>query len=326
MSVIKDFLARRTGLSASVLDRLILTAPERYAVYRIPKKRGGFRTIAQPAYEIKELQYLMIEEVLSKLPIHHAATAYQKGHSIRLNAIRHVDNGPIRKYDFKDFFPSITEFAWLTFCQERELFSREDAIATGRLMFRRPKGGRILRLSIGAPTSPILSNILMYDFDRLVSERVARDGVTYSRYADDLVFSAPRTGHLTSIDRILRSCIREVRYPSLTINADKTVVATKRYRRQVTGIILTNDKRLSIGRDRKREIRAAVHHAINGKLDLKQTAELAGLLMFAKDVEPEFYVRMERSYGAEAISSIRLSVRTYRRTFEHRQKIDIETG
>lgn len=319
MTELKDFLMRRTGIGTHALDRLIATAPERYAVYRIPKRRGGYRTIAQPAYEIKELQYLLIEYLLTQLPVHQAATAYQKGHSIRLNAIRHVNNGPIKKYDFTEFFPSITEFAWLSYCVDNDTLGREDAIATGRLMFRRPKGGRILRLSIGAPSSPILSNILMYDFDRMISERVSAEGVTYTRYADDLTFSAPRTGHLTSVDRILKTCLREVKYPTLKINPDKTVLATKRYKRQVTGIILTNDNRLSIGRDRKRDIRSKIHHAEKGDLNLKELAELAGILTFARDVEPEFYTRMERVYGTDALESIRLSVRTYRRTFEGRR-------
>lgn len=313
MSGLREFLRRATGLSERALNRLIASAPERYVTYHIRKRRGGWREIAQPAYEIKELQRLLISEYLRKLPVHPAATAYVKGASIRDNAQRHAANGPILKYDFKEFFPSITELAWLSYCERHELFSREDAIASGRILFRRPKGGRILRLSIGAPSSPILSNLLMYEFDREITERLAQHSVTYTRYADDLTFSALRTGYLTSVDPILRSVLRKMSAPKLSINEEKTVLATLKYKRQVTGLILTLDKRVSLGRERKRQLRAAIHHYVNGKLSKRKCVELAGTLAFAKDMEPEFYTRMERVYGKDALETLRLETRGYHR-------------
>jgi len=57
------------------LIHLIQSAPHRYKVYQIPKKSGaGMRTIAQPAKEVKILQYWVIENYFSLLPIHKAAT------------------------------------------------------------------------------------------------------------------------------------------------------------------------------------------------------------------------------------------------------------
>ena len=62
------------------LLRLIRSAPHRYKVFKIPKrKEGEFRTIAQPAKEVKALQYWVMQHVLSQFDVHPAATAYQKG-------------------------------------------------------------------------------------------------------------------------------------------------------------------------------------------------------------------------------------------------------
>ena len=310
---VMKFLSIELGLGSSASAQLIRTAPERYAHYTIPKRRKGRRTISQPASELKVVQRALIEKLLAKLPVHPTATAYAEGSSIRANAARHAENGPIKKYDFKDFFPSLTEYSWLTYCQKNDVCDRTNAIALARLLFMRPPGARILRLSIGAPASPSLSNILMYQFDRLIADRVANDFVTYTRYADDLTFSAERTGYLTSVDGILKRSLSEIGSPKLRLNENKTVTATKKYRREVTGLILTNDMRVSLGRTRKRELRARLHHFCVGKLDLDQTVKLAGHMAFAKDVEPEFYTRMERVYGREAMSSLKYSVRGYRR-------------
>ncbi len=310
-SKLYDFLTRELRIGDRELAALISSAPDRYKIYHIPKRTGGKREIAHPSFELKIAQRSIINGYLKHLPVHPCATAYKKGSSIRQNAERHCHNRAILKYDFKDFFPSITELAWLAYCERNAIMERSDAIAAGRVLFRRPKGGRILRLSIGAPSSPILSNILLNDFDREVHERVSDHKITYTRYADDMTFSAERTWNLREVDGILRSVIRLIGTPSLTINSSKTVLVTPKFHRQVTGLVLTLDGRVSLGRDRKRLIRSRVHYAIAGKLDERDMVNLAGTLAFARDVEPEFYTRLERIYGRDNLQMIKHSVRGY---------------
>jgi len=146
---------------------------------------------------------------------------------------------------------------------------------------------------------------LMNDFDTQVTEMVRSDKVTYTRYADDLTFSAKRTGFLINVEKNLNRKLGEMKSPSLTLNVSKTVLATTKYKRLVTGLILTNDRVVSLGQVRKRKIRAALHHASLGKLDPQQRAELAGLLAFVKDVEPIFLSRLEAKYGMELLRGLR---------------------
>lgn len=310
---VKHFLATELGLGDWAATQLIRTAPERYKVFQIDKRNGDKREIAQPASELKVVQRAIVEKWLKKLPVHPCATAYGEGTSIRLNAGRHAENGPIKKFDFKEFFPSLTEYAWIHYCQRQGFCDRKQAVYLGRLLFRRPKGGRILRLSIGAPSSPIVSNILLYEFDRLICEKVGRHSVTYTRYADDLTFSAKRTGFLNPVEPILRQTIREIASPRLRINEAKTVTATMKYRREVTGLILTNDHRVSLGREKKRSLRAAIHRFSLGEMEIDEAAQLAGQMAYAADVEPEFYSRMERRYGTDVLRSLKYVLRGYRR-------------
>jgi hypothetical protein len=145
----------------------------------------------------------------------------------------------------------------------------------------------------------------MYEFDSKIAELVANDQVVYTRYADDLTFSARRTGFLTGVKAALNQVIKELASPSLTINESKTVLATPKYKRMVTGLILTNDGKVSVGHRRKRQIRAALHHHLLGRLDVAAQARLAGLLSFVSDVEPEFIARLRSKYGQAFIAELR---------------------
>jgi RNA-directed DNA polymerase len=249
VSKLLRLLVAVSGLSEYDVRTIIVTAPSRYKTYTIPKRSGGERTISQPAREVKFLQRIFLEEVLAKLPVHTAATAYRQGTSIKDNAAAHAGGGAILKLDFKDFFPSIVAADWEKYCKTHLVFDNEDdARLSASLLFSRSKFGSVLRLAIGAPSSPALSNVLMAEFDARVSKAVVKDKVTYTRYADDLTFSARRAGNLVGIERILRRIIRETESPSLRLHEEKTVLATKKFRRVVTGLVLADDGAVSLGR------------------------------------------------------------------------------
>ena len=296
MSKIVTFLVNHSGLKEADVRSILARAPRSYKFYRIPKRTEGYREIAQPAREVKHLQRLFVRG-LQRLPVHEAATAYRKGTSIRLNAQRHSNNGPIMKFDFSNFFPSIRDEDWQAYCAENQLFEGEDVELSSKLLFHRRGESSILNLAIGAPSSPWLSNVLMYNFDDAMTKAVEEDKVTYTRYADDLTFSAPRTGYLNGVEKALRKIVRDHKHPRLKINEDKSVVATTKYRRVVTGLVLSLEGDVTVGRDRKRLIRAMLDHASKGKLDGEQILKLRGLLAFALDIEPDYFAAAVNRYA-----------------------------
>ncbi|WP_428685370.1 retron St85 family RNA-directed DNA polymerase [Reyranella sp.] len=304
MSELLRFLSADTGLPVSDLLRIINTAPRRYKIFFIPKRSGGMREIAQPARELKLLQRAVVTRLISQLPVHAAARAYRSGLSIKDNALPHAGGGPILKMDFRDFFPSIKSDDWERYCKKNNLLSIDDLNISSLILFRRVKGKKALRLSIGAPSSPALSNVLMFDFDTRVSAEAERRKINYTRYADDLTFSGQRAGMLRDMVSEVAKAVRQIEFPRLQVNDDKTTFITPSRRRTVTGVTLTNDGNLSLGRDRKRLISSKVHHASLGKLSTEELREAAGQLAFANVVEPEFVARLERRYG-EIVSQIR---------------------
>ncbi|ALV28447.1 retron St85 family RNA-directed DNA polymerase [Pannonibacter phragmitetus] len=295
-------MAVETGLSEAVVQRIMQSAQHRYKQYYIDKRSGGKRLISQPATEVKLLQRAFVDLYLSKLPVHPAAMAYRPGRSILDNASAHADSGSILKMDFKDFFPSIRKASWMAYCANHSLFdSQSERELSASLLFQRPKGASSLQLAIGAPSSPALSNVLMFQFDEIVTGEVSKDNVTYTRYADDLTFSAERSWNLVDVEKTVKRALREIAYPRLVLNTDKTTHLTKKFGRSVTGLVLANDGRVTIGKRRKREIQAATHAASLDRLDARQMQQLAGMLAFVNSVEPDFLGVLERRYGIETI-------------------------
>jgi RNA-directed DNA polymerase len=298
-------LVEASALPESTVSEILRSAPSRYKEFRIPKRNGGFRKIAQPAKELKILQRAFVEQYLQWLPIHQAATAYITGKSIKDNAAPHAGHGPILKMDFKDFFPSITGRDWERYAERYLLFDNaEDLQLSTQLLFHKPAGGRKLRLAIGAPSSPMLSNLIMFEFDSILTSMLEEENVIYTRYADDLTFSAPRTGFLTGVPRAVTHILRRLEFPTLRINRDKTTLITTKYHREVTGLTLSNDGEVTLGRERKRAIRAGLHYFKHQRLSPVEAEKLAGLVAFAKFIEPEFFSVLERTYGENTLYAL----------------------
>ena len=92
----------------------------------------------------------------------------------------------------------------------------------------------------GAPTSPIITNIVCQRLDSLLSGVAKRFGLKYSRYADDITFSSmhnvyqPGGEFLIELQRIIAD-------QNFHIKESKTRLQKDGYRKEVTGL-LVNEK------------------------------------------------------------------------------------
>lgn len=295
-----DILQRMStdlAMMPSHLAKIIQTAPLRYKLFEIPKKAGGMREVAQPAREVKAIQRWVVREIGPKLPIHNSATAYREGASIRKNAEAHVSSRYMLKLDFTNFFPSILRSDIHSHlerhCSEFLDTSAQKLIAHVCCWARDRQPP--LRLCIGAPSSPMLSNSIMYEFDTRLFSAAEQEGVIYTRYADDITLSSRDRGKIDRYEEFLKGLLSELQYPKLSFNLAKTVRASRAGKRVVTGLVLTPDGSVSIGRDRKRLIRSMYHHSLSRQLGEKEMKELQGLLSFADSIEPGFSQRLKNS-------------------------------
>lgn len=295
-----ELLARRLPLNQSELNLLIMTAPNRYKIHTIDKRHNrGKRIIAQPTAEVKAIQSITQSILSEQLPIHQSAKAYRQGVSIKDHALPHAKNRYLLKIDFKDFFPSILGTDFKKHLKRHSNIDNATICLLESILFWRPRGESKLRLSIGAPSSPWVSNTILFEFDSLLSQYCTINSIEYTRYADDLALSTNTPNILKdALDHVVRIC-NQLNYPSLIINPEKTIFTSKKHSRRLTGLVLSNEGTVSIGRDKKRNIRAKAHAHSQGKLAPEDITTLRGLLAYTYSIDKDFNKSIERMIGQE---------------------------
>ncbi|MBX7222900.1 MAG: RNA-directed DNA polymerase [Blastocatellia bacterium] len=235
-----------------------------YVRFQIPKKTGGVRIISAPKPYLKAAQEWVLQTILERVPVHPAAHGFLAGHSIVTNAQPHLKADLILNVDLKDFFPSVhyqrvkglfkslgySEAAATVFgllCTERDT---QEVELDGERYF---VGLSERRLPQGAPTSPAITNLLCRKLDARLHKLAMKHGFAYTRYADDLTFSAsgPNTRNLCNV---LKGLAAIVTHEGFTINPSKTRVLRKGDQQEVTGIIV--NEKLNLAREVLKKFRA----------------------------------------------------------------------
>lgn len=305
LKLIRD-CAEYLGLTVGEMMSIAKTAPKRYYIWEIAKRSGnGTRTICHPARELKAAQYYFLNEVLTNLPVHPGATAYVLGSSITKNAKVHVSSRVIMKLDFADFFNSLKVANWKRYATDHfSEWSEEELEFSCRILFWGAGTYNPKCLAIGAPTSPLLSNALMYEVDVKLAAYADEAKLRYTRYADDITFSSRQFLNFELTLAAVKETLMAARNTSVLVNDEKTVLVSNKLTRRVTGLVITPESRVSLGRDRKRLISAMVHHAHRKSLAPADWPKLAGLLAFAADAEPAFIERLRTKYSPDLLEWI----------------------
>jgi hypothetical protein len=297
-------IARETGFSPQTIAAIAHSAHHRYKTYLVPKRGSeGKRVIAHPAKELKALQLWISNRLLANVPIHDTVFSYRQGRGIRDNAEAHRKNNFLLRLDLTDFFPSIKRDdvrRFLVSVSDSLPFQLNDDDRTVVALLAARKTG----LAIGAPSSPAISNAILFPFDEEWSNRAADQVVTYTRYADDLYFSTNSPNILEKIPLQVATTLRHLPWPRLSLNVDKTIFTSRKRERRVTGLVLTSRNEISIGRDRKRFIRSLVYRFTSGGLAADELSYLRGFLAFVNGVEPSFLATLERKFGGDVIHTI----------------------
>lgn len=250
------------GVSHSLYTFLLYRKPpgSRYKTFTIKKKNGEPRLIESPIRPIRRMQRVVADVLTELHSPRKCVHGFVPARSIVSNAAEHQRRRWVLNFDLRDFFHSI-HFGRVAglFAGWRYKFSREVSIALAHLCCHER------RLPQGAPTSPILSNIVCDRLDAELTSYARRNGSRYTRYCDDISISTTRTdcptGLATLQDKrrplLSESLVEILQRNHFVVNPDKTRVHHRSRQQEVTG--LTANTKPNVPREYVRQIRAMLH-------------------------------------------------------------------
>jgi RNA-directed DNA polymerase len=239
-------LAHRQWMSPEAIRAVIEERSRFYRIKRRPKRRGGFRIIHVPRAPLRPVQKWIFRSILRGFKPSSAAHGFVSRRSIVTNGVQHQGRRIVMCVDIEDFFPSIK------FRTVRKGFQRLGypySVAVDLANLCTLKGA----LPQGTSTSPALANLACIDLDKRLTGLARSLNHTYSRYADDLVFSSD-DDRLPSILPFLREILAE---EGFKLAEHKTHISRAHQRQIVNGIVV--NERLSLPREHVRKLRAALH-------------------------------------------------------------------
>lgn len=277
----KDLSITDLSLAIGVSPRLITSfihAPENhYRQFKISKRGGGERVISSPRTFLKVVQYWILDYLLHSLPCHPNCHSYQKGKSILSNSLPHVGRKYVANIDISNFFPSISEKMVFDFLKSNN-FGEQLSKAVARIVTL--NNG----LPQGAPTSPVISNSFLSQFDDNLSKQALLFHIVYTRYADDMTISGENKENIASFIKIIEQNLKDI---GLSINDKKTRIASRGGQQKVTGIVVNEIAQPS--RKFRKNIRSMFHHAeLNPELFVDKINVLRGYVSYLQSF-PSMY-------------------------------------
>jgi hypothetical protein len=243
------------------LERTVEHEKLRNYRYRWTPRRSGLpRLIEAPKARLKEIQRWVLRDILNHVPAHDAAHGFTGKRSVLTHAAVHTGHAIVLRIDLRDFFASVSAGRvygiFRTLGYDRSLAHTLTGLCSNTIPATiwnatdRPSQPQLIQthfwlgrqlatphLPQGAPTSPALANLAAFALDRRLRGLGSAFNLSYSRYADDLVFSGPR---LT--DRANRTLLemagRIVKEEGFRVNQDKTSLRTTAQRQLVTGVVV----------------------------------------------------------------------------------------
>lgn len=258
----KKDVAMFLGGSLQNLSYNLYKLPEerRYKVFPVPKKSGGYRIIYAPSSSIKYYQRSIANALMDSVSMKSCVHGFAREKSIKTNALVHKNKKYVINIDLNDFFPSI-HFGRVLGIFSGYPFNFNAEVATVLAQICTFEG----KLPQGAPSSPIISNLVCRSLDNQLLDFAKKHKLSYTRYADDITFSTNMKKFPEGIGQVAADGILTlseelseiIESNDFRINSSKVRCFSKNGRQEVTGLVV--NRKVNVRRIYIRRIRAMLH-------------------------------------------------------------------
>lgn len=242
-------LEQDLGICAMTLYAFSNNLGKHYRSVQLPKRSGGYRNLSVPDEGLKAVQRRITDRLLVHMPVSRYAGAYVYGSSTLRNARPHVGKEVVLKLDILHFFDSIRYITVKDKVFPVEIYSEPIRVLLSMLCYYKDA------LPQGAPSSPVITNIILYDFDEAVGKWCRARGIAYTRYCDDLTFS----GNFDA-GEVVSFVGGELKTMGFLLNEQKTRIQYRGQQQTVTGIVV--NEKPNIPSAYRRQLRQELHYCM----------------------------------------------------------------
>lgn len=249
------------GLGEPELKKITYFNKRMYREFSIAKNPTKVRIIRAPNDRLKFFQRKIAEKLAVIYSPRNPVHGFVEDRSVKTNATSHLGRRHIVNLDIKDYFPSISAQR----VRGMLVALNVDATVADIIATLCSVHGELPQ---GAPSSPILSNMICFRLDKALMAIAKETRCIYTRYADDITFSShqpptglfsaalPAAGRFTP-DLLAATITDAISQNGFVINPDKCHYADRNSRRIVTGVKV--NELLNVDRRYVRDLRAAIY-------------------------------------------------------------------
>lgn len=278
------------------------------------KRNGGVRLIEAPKSRLKSIQTRILKCILDRVPVSGDAHGFVCGRSPLTHARIHVGAAQILKIDLANWFLTIhfgrvqAQFLRMGFPLAVANLLTELCTTTQRAQLPcDPEAHSLARerhLPQGAPTSPAIANCVASRLDRRLHTYSAGCGWRYSRYADDLVISAPEPSSAPALRAALPRLCAIVEDEGFRVRTDKVALLGRHQQQKICGIVI--NERLNWDRRSFDLLKAQLHAFQQGREERSEglsreemRQRLIGQLAWLRQLHPQRAAKLERYLASD---------------------------
>lgn len=272
------------------------------------------RTVYSPDHTLKSYLSFLSRILFGRLPVaEEIVFSYRKGVNV-VNAVeKHANSKYFIQTDIQKFFKSIninqikqTIIDGNSTCPISDIDENLDRI----LDIVTIDGA----LPTGYPTSPAISNACLYKFDQEVATICREENIIYTRYADDLIFSAnDKSVTENTLPKVIKILDRNF-LGALRLNQSKTRIILPGQKIKILGVSILPNGKVTVDGKFKKNIETRIYYFLRDKSifiklmkepnNEKSTKKISGQLNYINTVDPSFLDKLRKKYGTATIDQL----------------------
>ncbi|MBL1384973.1 MAG: RNA-directed DNA polymerase [Colwellia sp.] len=290
------------------------------------------RTLYAPSPKLKQIHRFLNNTIFEFADYNtDVVFSYRKGVNIRDAVEKHSDNNFFFQTDLSNFYSNIHESD-----VSRALSNQLTNTPVSDIEKYIDKVIELVvfddHIPAGFSTSPILSNICLFEFDNQLNKYCNEHNLTYTRYSDDLIISSKADHFSEDIESVVSNLLSEYINAGIIINKLKTKLHKKGHNFKLLGFNVLPNGVVTIPSVDKKEIETLLYFYLTdsnkfenyfqstfcntetelGEKSLRELAigKLSGKLIAFNSMDKQYVSKLRRKYGNTMIDMfIRKSVK-----------------